>query len=145
MKIADVMNINIMRIRSGSTMREAAEAVAMSQASDLMVIDDDDCFVGVLSEGDLIRAAMPSFEELLDAGGLAQAFEEFLAQGKTMASKSIDSLVIKDPITVKPDDEVVKAAGTMVSKQIRRLPVIQDGRLLGIVSRSDICRAVLKD
>ena len=44
---------------------------------------------------------------------------------------------------MKPTDEAAQAATVMVEKQIRRLPVVEDGKLVGTVSRADICRAVI--
>jgi len=51
--------------------------------------------------------------------------------------------VIRAAITISPGEDVLKAAGTMISHQIRRLPVVADGKLVGTISRADICRAVL--
>jgi CBS domain-containing protein len=52
--------------------------------------------------------------------------------------------VIKNAIVVKPSDDLLTAAGIMVKKQIRRLPVVDNGQLVGTVSRTDVCRAVLR-
>jgi CBS domain-containing protein len=68
---------------------------------------------------------------------------EFVEQGADLAGHSVDDLVIRNPVTFAPSDDALKAAGTMLAKQIRRLPVIEDGRLVGTVARSDIARAVL--
>jgi CBS domain-containing protein len=148
MKIRELMNRNVSTIRIGSTMREAAEILSRSWASDLMVVDDEGCFVGVLSEGDLIRAAMPRFDELLGADAVGTpmlgSFQAFAEQGSLLASRKIDDLVISNPLTFGPSDDALKAASTMVSKQIRRLPVIEDGRLVGTVARCDIALAILK-
>src|SRR5688500_13605539 len=144
MKIGDIMNVNAIRIRQGATMRQAAEMVSTNQVSDLMVVDAENNFRGVLSEGDLIRAVLPQYEEIVRSGGsLSGAFELFRDKGKAIAEQPIEPLVIKSPITVSPQDPVLRAASTMISKQIRRLPVVEKGKLVGTVSRADICRAVL--
>jgi CBS domain-containing protein len=144
MKIGDVMNVNATRIRAGATVRQAVEVVAASQATDLMVVDDENNFMGVLSEGDLIRAALPRYEEILrDGGSLTDALDMFIDRGRGLAGQPIGPLVIKDPLTVSPEDPVLKAASTMISRQIHRLPVVSRGKLVGTVSRGDICRAVL--
>jgi CBS domain-containing protein len=148
MQIRELMNRNVSTIRLGSTMHEAAEILSRSWASDLMVVDDAGCFVGVLSEGDLIRAAMPRFDDLLGADAMGMpiigSFQAFAEQGSQLATHSIDELVITNPLTFGPADDALKAAATMVSKQIRRLPVIEDGRLVGTVARCDIALAVFK-
>jgi CBS domain-containing protein len=52
-------------------------------------------------------------------------------------------LVIREPIVMHPDDHVARAATVLIERQIRRLPVVQDGRLVGTVSRANICQAVV--
>jgi CBS domain-containing protein len=142
-RVRDILTTNVVHIRAGATLREAAQLVSWSQASDLAVVDDGERFVGVLSEGDLIRAVMPRFDEIVaSSGSLAEAFELFVAGGKDLAGQPVDRLVIRDPITVSPDDDVLKAATVMVTKQIRRLPVVEDGRVVGTVSRAHVCKGV---
>jgi len=144
MLVRDLMTIYPVSIHIHSDLRRAAEIVSLAGASDLMVVDDDHHFAGVLSEGDLIRAIMPSFDEVLEAGGtLADAFRFFVRKGHDLASHPIEPLVIKKPIVVSPSDEVAQAATILIQKQIRRLPVVDGQLLVGTVSRSDICRAVI--
>jgi len=142
MLIGDIMNVNATRIRVTATMRQAAELVSQSQSSDLMVVDGDNNFVGVLSEGDLIRAVLPKYDELVK-GGVGNPVDLFVERGHEKAEAPIDPLVIRTPIMLSPADPVLKAASTMVSRQIRRLPVVEKGKLVGTVSRADICRAIL--
>lgn len=144
MLIRDIMNVNATRIPIKATMQQAADLVSLSQASDLMVVDEHNTFVGVLSEGDLIRSIMPRFDELIESGGsLTEGFRVFLEHGREFAGKPIEGLVIRNPVAFKPDDDALKAAAAMVAKQIRRLPVVDQGKLVGTISRAEICRAVL--
>ncbi|HAN30884.1 MAG TPA: hypothetical protein DCQ06_04750 [Myxococcales bacterium] len=147
MKIRELMSYNATRILENATMRDAANLVSMTGASDLMVVSAENNFRGVLSEGDLIRAVMPNFAELMaDGMSLRAAFGQFVENGKDMATQSIDAFVISGDklVTYKPEDDVLKAAGTMVAKQIRRLPVVDsEGKLVGTISRSDVCKGIL--
>ncbi len=144
MQIADVMNKNIVRVLPGTSMREAAEMLSHTWVSELMVVDDEGTFVGVLAEGDLIRAIMPRFEDImLSSGSLYEAFGLFMDAGHEKAHDPIDDIVIKRPIVVAPSSDVVKAAATMASEKINRLPVVEDGKLVGTISRADIVHAVL--
>lgn len=145
MKIREVMNHNITTVHLGTTMREAAEILSHSWASELMVLDGNDEFVGVLAEGDMIRAIMPRFEDLmLSSGTLYESFGLFMDGGHEKAEHPIDEIVIRNPIVVSPESDVVKAAATMSAEKIRRLPVVEDGKLVGTIARADICSAVLK-
>ena len=145
MQVRDIMNINAIRILDGSTMAEAAELAAMSNASGLFVVDDEDTFIGVLSEGDMMKAALPEMSEVMDVGrSLRDTYDIFSEKGAKLGSEPIDSLLIRDPITLKPEDPLFKAVTTMAVKKMRRLPVVKNGKLVGTVSRGDICKAVFK-
>ena len=144
MIVRDIMNINVTRILIGSSLRQAAEVSALSSASDLAVVDEGNNFVGTLSEGD-IRAALPSLSDALSGGGsLATGYDLIEEKAQEIAGNPIDPIIIRDPITLAPNDPVHKAAALMSAKQIRRLPVVEGGKLVGTVARADICRAVFR-
>jgi CBS domain-containing protein len=145
MRIGDVMDRKAARITVTAPMSLAAELLVLSRASDLMVVDDEGRYVGVLAEGDLLHALMPDFEGLMDSGAsLADAFRIFVDSGREYADQPIGRLVIRKSITVGPEDELLKAATVMVTKGIRRLAVVDGERLLGTVSRADVCWALLQ-
>ena len=144
MKISDALIFNVIRVPLRATIREAVEIMSAHQISDLMVVDDANKFVGVLSEGDLIRAGMPKFDEMVAEGSMTSGIQIFQDKGKSLANAPIEPLVIKNAIVVKPSDDLLTAASIMVKKQIRRLPVVDNGQLVGTVSRTDVCRAVLR-
>ena len=144
MLIREAMTPHPARIRSDSDLERAADIIALSGASDLMVVDEHNVFVGVLSEGDVLRAAMPDREEILEGGGtMADAFALFVRKGGKLRDRTIAPFVIRAPIVVSPDDHVGAAAAILIDRMIRRLPVVEDGKLVGTVSRADICRAVV--
>jgi CBS domain-containing protein len=143
-KIGEVMNRKPAVIENDATFSDAARRVAESAVSDLMVVDAKGGFVGVLSEGDLIRATLPNYDELMrDGTSLGGAWKVFLEKGKEVAPRAIGAIVIKAPLTFQSSDELIKAASAMVNKQIRVLPVVDGGVLVGTISRGDLCKAVL--
>ena len=144
MKIGEVMNRKPATIDSRAKFSDAARRVSETQVSDLMVVDEKGTLVGVLSEGDLIRATLPNYDELMrDGTSLGGAWKVFLEKGKEVARREIGQIVIKTPITFQPSDELIKAASAMVNKQIRVLPVVDGGKLVGTISRGDLCKAVI--
>ncbi len=144
MLIRDVMTSPPLRIDPDATLHEAAVLFAASEASDLMVAEPGGRFIGVLSEGDLIRAVLPDRAEIEGAGGSVEdAMRAFERKGVELAERPVAPYVIHEPLTVSPEDHASLAAVIMVERYIRRLPVVEDGRLVGTVDRSDVCRAVL--
>jgi predicted transcriptional regulator len=143
-RIKDVMRIPAVQIHLDSDIHHAAEVVAWSGVSDLMIVDDNDKFIGVLSEGDILRTALPDIDEIVDEGGtLDDAFRIFLEKGEQLAGMPIAPLIIREPIILDPENHVAQAATILVQKQIRLLPVVKEGILVGTVSRADVCRAVV--
>lgn len=144
MYVKGIMNTHVARIRVDSNLHIAAEMVALSGVSDLMVVDESGGFVGVLSEGDILRVALPDIDDIINEGGtLDDAYQIFLRRGSELSNRPIEPLIIREPITLLPEDHVAKATTILISKQIRLLPVVKDGRLLGTVSRANICEAVV--
>ena len=144
MLVREIMSPYPAYVRMGTDIRRAAEIISVSEVSHLMVLDHDDEFVGVLSEGDLIRAVLPRYDDVTDAGGtLDDAFRIFVARGRELADRPIDPLVVLEVVTVGPADEVARAAVLLLDEELRRVPVIDGGKLLGTLSRADVCRAVL--
>jgi CBS domain-containing protein len=144
MLIKDIMTVYPIHIHPDANLRRATEIISIAEVSDIMVVDDDGIFVGVLSEGDILRTLLPNYDEIIAAGGtLHDAFEFFIHKGGELANYPIAPLVIREPITVSPTDEAAQIATILVEKQIRRLPVVDHNRLVGTVSRADICRAVI--
>ncbi len=143
-QVKDFMTVRTARIRHNSNIQHAAEIVALAHVSDLMVIDDDDNFRGVLSEGDILRTALPDIDEILEEGGsLDDAFEIFLSKGRGLSDLPIIPLIIEEPIIVDPEDHIARAATVLLNKQIQLLPVVKDGKLVGTISRADVCRAIV--
>jgi predicted transcriptional regulator len=143
-RIKDIMRVPAVQIHQDADIHHAAEVVAWSGASDLMVVDDDDKFIGVLSEGDILRSVLPDIDEIVDEGGtLDDAFRIFMEKGDQLSGMSIAPLILREPIILDPENHVAQAATILVQKNIRLLPVVKEGVLVGTVSRADVCRAVV--
>jgi CBS domain-containing protein len=144
MTIGEIYDKEPLTVLDTDTWVTAAEKCVATGISDLMVVNADGEFVGVCSEGDLIRACMPDFAEVMQQGMThEEVFEEFVDKGHENAQKTVSDITVKDPITVSTSTHAQKAAASMLSKNIRRLPVLQNGKLIGTVSRAMVARAVL--
>lgn len=143
LRVRDGMNPRVSRVTEDATLGDVAELMAVTQASDIAVVDRARRFIGVVSEGDVIRALLPDFDEVVHArGSIDDAGELFLHTASKARSQPITRLIIRNPLTLRPDDDLLRAAIIMVEKMIRRLPVVEDGRFLGTLSRGDLCWAL---
>jgi CBS domain-containing protein len=146
MKVRDIMNINTIRIMSDATMADAADLAANSNASGIFVVDEENNFIGVLSEGDMMAKMLPNITEIMSSGSGVKDFQDiFKSKGTKLGRERVADHLVATPITLSPDDNMLKVATTMSLKKMRRLPVVKDGKLIATISRGDICKAALKE
>jgi len=82
---------------------------------------------------------------MFTCGSLSGAFQSFVDEGSLLANSTVERLLLKDPLVVRPYNHPLRAAALMVSRQIRRLPVVDDdGTLVGTISRADIATAIIR-
>ena len=144
MKVRDVMTYGVISVPEGASIAEAVETMLRSRVSALFVFDADHALSGILSEGDLLRRSelgserkRPYWLELLiGSGRLAEAYahEHGAKAGEVMT---------RDVETIAEDAELSEAVDRMIRRRIKRLPVLRGDALVGVVSRSDLLKALL--
>jgi CBS domain-containing protein len=138
--VQDVMERDIVSVSVDSSARAAAELLVGREFRALPVVDAEGRLVGVVSSGDLVmRANLGVRLELLSAMS-GDPRERYLAE---VAEKPVGEIMTRDPSVVRATDTVAAATHLMSERSIKRLPVIDDaGRLVGMIARSDVLRAV---
>lgn len=141
--VKDTMITRFTTVPADATIRQAAEIMHRGGFSGAPVVDATGALVGVISEKDLFRALYPTYQEFYEQEALIpkvdpDGMEEWL---KEAGSQPIaDS--IKTPITTTPDTPLVQIGAIMLARNIHRLPVLQDGTLVGMISRRSLYRAI---
>ena len=148
MKVRDIMTVRPIVCQADDTVSEAANLLRKHKISGMPVLDGEE-LAGIISESDLLR--LLAVEK--DAGGLwlPSPFEVFevpfrdLLKWERMQSsmediskKKVSEVMSKNIHEVSPDDTVEEASAIMTRHRINRLPVVEEGRLVGIVTRGDI-------
>jgi CBS domain-containing protein len=128
------------------TVREAALLMAENNVGTLPVVDEASVLVGVTTMRDVIQIFLPDFVALLsnikfvkDYGDLGTPSRDDIQRADSLSVADI----MKEPVSVEIDCELVRALSFMDKYRIRDLPVVQGGKLVGIASRVDIGRAFL--
>lgn len=143
MKIREIMTRDVITVAPQTPIREAASLMVDHAVSGLPVVDEQGKLVGVLSEGDLIlrqraRQPVPWWRAFFQDGErLAREYQK--AAGTTVAE-----VMTKAVISVSPDLPIEAAALILDQRRIRRVPVVADGRVVGIVSRGDLVKVLAK-
>jgi len=144
MKIREAMNKKAAYIEEDVNLKNAAKLINFSRASELIVVDKEHHFIGTLPETALIDAMIPDASQgIQEDDNMQNLIQRFLERKNDLINYPITELINKNAITIHPDDNVISAARIMVEKQIRLLPVIESGKVIGTISRAEICWALM--
>jgi CBS domain-containing protein len=140
------MKLKVISGRPEMTVREAALLMAENNVGTLPVVDEDAVLVGVTTMRDIIQIFLPDFVSLLsnirfvtDFGDLDTPTRQDIEQADSLRVADI----MERPVSVEDDSTLIRALSIMEKNRIRDLPVVRQGRLVGIASRVDIGRAYL--
>lgn len=141
----DVLSPDIIPLSPNSTLEEVAKRFIIEHTSGLPVVDENGKFLGEITEKELIEFGMPKYLSLmqdLNFLTVGEPFEEYLVNEKTTTIENLyrskDELIILDRKA-----PIMEICFIMVSKNITRLYVVENGEYLGLIKRSDIIKKVL--
>jgi CBS domain-containing protein len=140
MQARDIMTTNVISINSAASIWNAIALTLSKGISGLPVKEDGGRVCGVLTEGDLLTRKEIS-SRLSAQAGRAVTQEKDLERYIQRNGWCVADVMSRDVISALPETPVAELAATMSSRQIKRIPIIEHGRLAGIVSRRDIPRA----
>lgn len=116
--VRDVMTAGPVTVPPDATLIDAAQQMRDKDIGDVLVVDMEGRLRGIVTDRDIVVRA--------------------LADGREARATTVGDVCSPDPVSVAPDDAVDRAVDMMRDKAIRRLPVIDNGRLVGVVSLGDM-------
>lgn len=143
MQVRDVMTRNVISVKTDESILSAARLMLQNRISGLPVLDASGALVGIVTEGDFLRRGelgttkrRPRWVEfLLGPGKLA---EEYVHQ----SGRKVFDVMTRDPRTVSEDDTLETVVAQMERHRVKRLPVVRQGKLVGIISRANLLHAL---
>jgi len=143
--VEDIMTTPVISVEPSTSVAEAAKLILSNRISGLPVTRRDCTLVGMISEGDLLRRGelgtepkRPSWLEFfVGSGKLADEYVH--AHGRT-----VEAVMSADPVTTRRDATLDEVVATISRHRIKRLPLLENGRMIGIVTRSDVPRALAR-
>ena len=144
MRAADVMTRNVICIRPEATILEAARLLLGAKVSALPVTTEDGRMVGLLSEGDLVRRVEIGSEKRRSWWSTALADRETLASEYIKShARAVRDVMTTGVVVAEEDTELASIADMMEQHRIKRVPVVRDGKVVGIVSRANLLQALI--
>src|SRR5271165_5360617 len=143
MRAADLMTSKVITVHENSTVPEAAKLLAEHRISAVPVVDKDNRVIGMVSEGDLLHRTETGTERR------RSWWLEMVASTNKLAVEYIKShsgrvkdVMTRDVLSVTEETPVADIAVLLETNRIKRVPVLHDGKLVGIVSRANLVRAL---
>ncbi len=145
--VGEMMTVDPVTIHPDARVTEVAILMVEKEIGGLPVVDDEGTLIGIITRGDLIvqdaQVHFPTFVHFLDSyifvPGSVKKFEREL---KKAAGSSARDLMTEDVVSVRSDMSVGEVATLMHDKDLKRLPVVDGGDLVGIITRADIVRLI---
>lgn len=144
MRVQDIMTTTVLAVSPEAPVAEAANLMLTNRVSGLPVVDSAKQLVGVVTEGDFLRRGELGtcrkrsawLEFLIGSGRQAQ---DYVVEN----GRRVDEIMTRDVISIGPDASIEDLVELMTSHHIKRVPVVEEGQLVGIVARADLMRALL--
>lgn len=146
MKVRDIMTKEVLSLSPSTKIVEAAEIMLSKRVGGLPVVDENQHIVGILTEGDFIGKnieiphGLRTIPELLGHWMHGSTVEEILDESK---NTPVSEVMSKPVVFLNPDVGLTEAVNTMLRQGHTRMPVVEGQKLVGIVSRRDILKAMV--
>ena len=144
MKAADIMVKDVITVGPEALILDVATLMLERRISGVPVVDEAGRLVGVLSEGDLIRRPEIETDKIRRGWlGLFVSIEEKARDFVKSHARLAREVMTQPAISVAPETPLAEVVHLMERKRIKRLPVVAQGKLVGIVTRTDLLRALV--
>src|SRR5215470_19435590 len=143
MRAIDVMTNAVITVHEDTTVSEVAKLLAINGISAVPVVDNDSRVIGMVSEGDLLHRAETGTERRRPWWlEMVSSTNELAGEYIRSHSGNIKDVMTRDVLSVTEDTPVADIAVLLETNRIKRVPVLRDGKLVGIVSRANLVRAL---
>mgnify|MGYP001567809321 CR=1 FL=1 len=146
MKVKEIMTKDIISIPPDTNAKEALGLLQIKQISGLPVIDEGSKLVGMFTEKDILSYALPKYIEKVGRFIYEEDPKSIKRKFIELSAMKVGNLMRREVVTTTEDTTLCEAARIMLTQKARRLPVVdKSGRVVGIIARCDVLRALVKE
>ncbi len=142
-KVKEIMIRDLTAVSQDATLREVAKILAIRRLAGLPVVDENQKLIGFISESDIIYSIVPSHARKETV--FLRNFAELTRKLSRAGERKVKDYMTSNVESVTEDDDTYTLADLMLGKNYKSLPVLREGRLVGLVSRAEVCRAIMEE
>jgi len=142
MQVSDAMSRSVRTVSPDTKVIEVASLMCLYRFHGLPVVDVDNSLVGVIAEKDVLYSLFPKIDRLMAEGMANVDLDQAMGEYKNVLDLPASALMARNPVTVPSDMHLLRAATIMVRHGFRRIPVVDNGKLMGVLSLGDVHKAI---
>jgi CBS domain-containing protein len=149
LKARDIMTREVISIGPEASVTEAARLLEEHRISGIPVLDAQGRLLGIITQSDLVQRArdleLPPAINLLDIHMFLVTPSGFQKRLEKMLGGTVGEVMTPDPVTISPEMPIKEVAALMDRKKVHTFPVLEGGKLLGIIGKIDLIRALARE
>ncbi len=148
LKAKDIMTSGALTLEPESDVATAAKLLLDKHLNGVPVVDRNGELVGVICQSDLVAQqksiSMPSLFTILDGFISLSSSDDLEKEVNKIAATKVSHAMTSNPVTVTPETSIEKIADLMVERKLYTLPVVENGKLIGVVGKEDVLKVLTK-
>ena len=142
MIVGDVMSTGVVTAKATDTVRSVVGKMLSRHCGTIPVVDNEGKLLGLVAVRDVMIPLYPNYGDYIHDNVHSRDFEEMEEGYPEVMKKPVGDIMTKNPLTVAPHDPILQAASYMGLKHFRRIPVEENGKLVGMISLGDVNRGL---
>jgi CBS domain-containing protein len=149
--VRDIMETDVPVVHPQDSVESVLRVMRRHELPGVPVVNDGGRCVGIITDADLVLSAeegdlhLPHYFELFGGVVFLEPLRKFEARLRKAFSSTARDLMTEDPVTIEAGEPVARAARLIAERKHNRLPVVEHGRLVGVVTRVDVLDALTRD
>ena len=149
--VADIMDSEAPSVETTDSVERVLEVMREHELPGVAVVNEGGRCVGIITEEDLILSGedadlhLPHYFQLFGGFVFVERFSHFEERLRKAVASTAADLMTEQPVTIEPSSTVDEAARLIARKKHNRLPVVEHGRLVGVVTRLDVLEALTRE
>ena len=145
MKIKEVMIADLTSVSADTPIKEVVKIMSRQRMMGLPVVDNEQNVIGIITESDITKASLPAYYKELQNPSFIPDFNQFSKETKKIAHLPVRDFMTTTVYSVEEDTSRTEAANLLFRKHLRIVPLVREGKLVGILTPSCLCKHAMEE